>query len=124
MAQTWRFHQTPQTMASNPRSVSAMGTHEKTYFEQQREALIGEIAMSFEHVLANINKLNRSLEAVIAVGNEFSSVEALWSQFESVMDKDGDAEGGEAAKQGEKQREQQQQQQQQQQHEDEKHDEA
>jgi DASH complex subunit DAD1 len=27
------------------------------------------------------------------VGNEFSSVEALWSQFENVMDKDGKAEG-------------------------------
>ncbi|KAM0284522.1 hypothetical protein ACHAQH_001888 [Verticillium albo-atrum] len=39
----------------------------KTYFEQQREALIGEIAM---------------------VGNEFSSVEALWSQFENVMAKE------------------------------------
>ncbi|KAH6990559.1 DASH complex subunit Dad1-domain-containing protein [Ilyonectria robusta] len=87
-------------MASNPRSASAMGAHEKTYFEQQREALIGEIAMSFEHVLANINKLNRSLEAVIAVGNEFSSVEALWSQFETVMDKDGEGEG-ETVKQGE-----------------------
>ncbi|KAL7624138.1 Dolichyl-diphosphooligosaccharide-protein glycosyltransferase subunit dad1 [Parahypoxylon ruwenzoriense] len=68
------------------RSASATGgAREKTYFEQQREALIGEIAMSFEHVLANINKLNRSLEAVVAVGNEFSSVEALWSQFEGVM---------------------------------------
>ena len=44
---------------------------------------------SFEHVLANINKLNRSLEAIITVGNEFSSVEALWSQFEGVMGKDG-----------------------------------
>lgn len=43
------------------------GTREKTYFEQQREALIGDIANSFEHVLANINKLNRSLEAVITV---------------------------------------------------------
>lgn len=43
------------------------GTREKTYFEQQREALVGEIANSFEHVLANINKLNRSLEAVITV---------------------------------------------------------
>ncbi|KAI1765208.1 DASH complex subunit Dad1-domain-containing protein [Hypoxylon sp. FL1150] len=79
-------------MASNQqfqRSASSMGARdqgrEKTYFEQQREALIGEIAMSFEHVLANINKLNRSLEAVTAVGNEFSSVEALWSQFEGVM---------------------------------------
>lgn len=72
-------------MASNPRPVSAAGGREKTYFEQQREALIGDIAMvrpawcwccvahvlilvqSFEHVLANINKLNRSLEAVTAV---------------------------------------------------------
>lgn len=47
-----------------------------------------ETAQSFEHVLANINKLNRSLEAVTAVGNEFSSVEALWSQFENVMAKE------------------------------------
>lgn len=63
---------------------------------------------SLEHVLQNINKLNRSLEGIIAVrqpeaqtigrqpahtpyfqvGNEFSSVEALWSQFENVMAKD------------------------------------
>ncbi|CAJ2511312.1 Uu.00g069370.m01.CDS01 [Anthostomella pinea] len=79
---------------------AGVGAREKTYFEQQREALIGEIAMSFEHVLANINKLNRSLEAVVAVGNEFSSVEALWSQFENVMAKDGD-EGKTAAAEGE-----------------------
>ncbi|CRK37472.1 hypothetical protein BN1723_004648, partial [Verticillium longisporum] len=70
------------------RSTSQIGGPDKTYFEQQREVLIGEIAMSFEHVLANINKLNRSLEAVTAVGNEFSSVEALWSQFENVMAKE------------------------------------
>ncbi|TRX92260.1 hypothetical protein FHL15_006875 [Xylaria flabelliformis] len=88
-------------MASHSRSASAISgsygpgatasTREKTHFEMQREALMGEIAMSFEHVLANINKLNRSLEAVVAevkVGNEFSSVEALWSQFENVMAKD------------------------------------
>ncbi|TVY13368.1 DASH complex subunit DAD1, partial [Lachnellula arida] len=68
-------------------------TAEKSYFEQQREALLQEIGVSFEHVLANINKLNRSMEGVIAVGNEFSSVEALWSQFENVMAKDPDTEG-------------------------------
>lgn len=39
-------------------------------------------------MLANINKLNRNLEAVITVGNEFSSVEALWSTFENVMGKE------------------------------------
>ncbi|KAG6299699.1 hypothetical protein E4U09_007863 [Claviceps aff. purpurea] len=61
---------------------------EKTYFELQREAIISDIALSFEHVLGNINKLNRSLEEVIKMGNDFSSVEALWSQFENVMAKD------------------------------------
>ncbi|KAF6809634.1 hypothetical protein CSOJ01_06806 [Colletotrichum sojae] len=81
-------------MSSHQRSFSQSqsGAREKTYFEQQREELIGEIAVSFEHVLANINKLNRSLEAVITVGNEFSSVEALWSQFENVMAKDSEPE--------------------------------
>ncbi|OAA55832.1 DASH complex, subunit Dad1 [Niveomyces insectorum RCEF 264] len=87
------------------------GGRAQSYFEQQRELLLGEIAMvgfsvsfrlplsallpsadttrqSFEQVLANLNKLNRSLEAVVTVGNEFSSVEALWSQFEGVMAKD------------------------------------
>ncbi|KUI53280.1 DASH complex subunit DAD1 [Cytospora mali] len=70
-----------------------MASSSRAYFEQQRESLIGEIAMSFEHVLANINKLNRNLEAVIAVGNEFSSVEALWSTFENVMGKEEGEEG-------------------------------
>jgi DASH complex subunit DAD1 len=48
---------------------------------------------SLETVLQNINKLNRSLEEVISVGNEFSPVEALWSQFENVMAKDPDTAG-------------------------------
>lgn len=60
------------------------GPGEKTYFEQQRELLIGDIAnvrpssfaedlqeltvqQSLENVLQNINKLNRGLESVIAV---------------------------------------------------------
>ncbi|KAL2155473.1 hypothetical protein VTH82DRAFT_215 [Thermothelomyces myriococcoides] len=88
-------------MASQQRPTSVAGTREKTYFEQQREELIGEIATNFEHVLANINKLNRSLEAIIAVGNEFSSVEALWSQFENVMAKDPEESGEKTGEQGE-----------------------
>ncbi|KAL5088306.1 hypothetical protein Trisim1_006758 [Trichoderma cf. simile WF8] len=70
------------------RTSGANTASSRAYFEQQREALVGDIAESFEQVLGNINKLNRSLEAIIAVGNEFSSVEALWSQFENVMGKD------------------------------------
>ncbi|KAF2143793.1 uncharacterized protein K452DRAFT_193807, partial [Aplosporella prunicola CBS 121167] len=61
---------------------------ELSYFDQQRELLLGDIGQSLENVLQNINKLNRSLEGVIAVGNEFGSVEALWSQFEGVMARD------------------------------------
>jgi len=74
---------------------------EKTYFEEQREALLAEIAVSFEQVLKNINKLNRSLEGVIAVGDEFGSVEALWSQFENVMAKEPDVAGDGEGKAGE-----------------------
>ncbi|KAF2217301.1 hypothetical protein CERZMDRAFT_32650 [Cercospora zeae-maydis SCOH1-5] len=58
----------------------------RAFFEQQRTLLVQDIAaQSMEQVLQNINKLNRSLEGVIAVGNEFSQVEGLWSQFENVM---------------------------------------
>ncbi|KAM0691801.1 hypothetical protein Q7P36_008001 [Cladosporium allicinum] len=65
-------------------------SNEKSYFEQQRELLVGDVAASLEAVLQNMNRLNRSLEGVIAVGNEFSQVESLWSQFENVMSKDPD----------------------------------
>ncbi|KAI9862154.1 MAG: hypothetical protein M1813_004929 [Trichoglossum hirsutum] len=66
----------------------------QTSFTQQRDMLIREIAISLEHVLMNINKLNRNLEGVLAVGKEFDSVEALWSQFEGVMARE-EGEGGE-----------------------------
>ncbi|TXC04213.1 hypothetical protein FocTR4_00000871 [Fusarium oxysporum f. sp. cubense] len=79
-------------MASHSRSASAMGGHEKSYFEQQREALIGEIAMA-RYVSRIFFKRTKLIEMDAQVGNEFSSVEALWSQFENVMDKDGKAEG-------------------------------
>jgi len=38
-----------------------------------------------EQVLTQINALNRSLEGITEIGNEFAQVEALWSQFENVM---------------------------------------
>jgi DASH complex subunit DAD1 len=47
------------------------------------------LPQSLELVLQNINKLNRSLEEVTQVGNEFAPVESLWSHFENVMAKDG-----------------------------------
>ncbi|UPX18743.1 Dolichyl-diphosphooligosaccharide-protein glycosyltransferase subunit dad1 [Ascochyta rabiei] len=71
-----------------PTAHGAQPAPEKTYFEQQRELLVGEIAQSLELVLQNINKLNRSLEEVTQVGTEFAPVESLWSHFENVMAKD------------------------------------
>lgn len=47
-----------------------------------------------------MNKLNRSLEGVIAVGNEFGAVEALWSQFEGVMAQEPEEEGKEGEAEG------------------------
>ncbi|KAF2026420.1 hypothetical protein EK21DRAFT_74295 [Setomelanomma holmii] len=81
-------------MATN-RASTTNGTQnglDKSYYEQQREILVTEIAQarskSLELVLQNINKLNRSLEEVTQVGNEFAPVESLWSHFENVMAKD------------------------------------
>ncbi|KAL2002847.1 hypothetical protein VTN02DRAFT_5744 [Thermoascus thermophilus] len=71
-----------------------------TVFEQQREELVREIAVGMEQVLQNINRLNRNLESIIAVGNEFSSVEALWSQFENFMGREDENESGERQQEG------------------------
>ncbi|OQE32094.1 hypothetical protein PENSTE_c001G07075 [Penicillium steckii] len=68
-----------ETPGSGRRSASP------TVFEQQREELVREIAVGMEQVLQNMNRLNRNLESIITVGNEFGSVEALWSQFENFM---------------------------------------
>ncbi|KAI4852522.1 hypothetical protein E4T44_01428 [Aureobasidium sp. EXF-8845] len=70
-------------MSTNNRSQGTQG--EKTYFEQQRELVLQDVATNLEQVLQNMNTLNRSLESVIAVGNEFGQVEGLWSMFENVM---------------------------------------
>ncbi|KAL8672782.1 MAG: hypothetical protein Q9168_002776 [Polycauliona sp. 1 TL-2023] len=81
-----------------PFKSSTFGPPPASSFFQQRDALVGEISMAMEQVLQNINKLNRNLESVIAVGNEFGAVEALWSQFENVMAKEPGE--GEEAKEG------------------------
>ncbi|KAJ5123190.1 hypothetical protein N7448_009287 [Penicillium atrosanguineum] len=70
-------------LQSTPGSSGRAAT--PTVFEQQREELVREIAVGMEQVLQNINRLNRNLESIITVGNEFGSVEALWSQFENFM---------------------------------------
>ncbi|KAF2396604.1 hypothetical protein EJ06DRAFT_499866 [Trichodelitschia bisporula] len=84
------------TTRPNPADLS-----QQTFFHQQRALLVSGIAASMDSVLTNLNRLNRSVEAVIAVGNEFSSVEALWSQFESVMGTQEEQPAGEGTEEGE-----------------------
>lgn len=105
----------------------------QSYFHSQRALLVNEIAavrypplpsllspftlliprQALDSTLTHLNRLNRSLESVIGIGNEFSNVEALWSQFEGVMGANssgsgatgvgsaGGAEGGGKAEDGE-----------------------
>ncbi|KAF2166113.1 hypothetical protein M409DRAFT_23841 [Zasmidium cellare ATCC 36951] len=80
--------------------MATNGAGDKEYFEQQRQLLINDVAASLENVLQNINKLNRSLEGVIAVGNEFGQVEGLWSQIENIMAKEPEKEENKDAKEG------------------------
>ncbi|KAF9739385.1 hypothetical protein PMIN06_008232 [Paraphaeosphaeria minitans] len=90
-------------MSNNVRASTAHPAGEpapKSYYEQQRELLILDIAQSLNNALHNLNALNRSLEEVIQVGNEFAPVESLWSHFESVMGDQGQEEK-EAKREGE-----------------------
>ncbi|KAF3935101.1 hypothetical protein ABW19_dt0209472 [Dactylella cylindrospora] len=68
-----------------PPADSTNARPEKTYFETQREALVEEICKAFDQVLLNLNHLNRSLEGLADVGQEFSEIETLWSKFDGVM---------------------------------------
>ncbi|KAK5098836.1 Dolichyl-diphosphooligosaccharide-protein glycosyltransferase subunit dad1 [Lithohypha guttulata] len=71
-------------------------------FEIRRAELVGQIGDSLEQVLTQINALNRSLEGIIEIGNEFSQVEALWSQFEEVMGSGNNNQAGEEDRSGER----------------------
>ena len=83
-------------MSTNPPPTSAPAPPpQKSYFESQRENLILEIAHSLNTALHNLNQLNRSLEEVVQVGNEFAPVEGLWSHFEGVMGKEKEGGQGE-----------------------------
>lgn len=82
-------------MSTNNRSQGAQG--EKTYFEQQRELVLQDVAtvsttipppqrhehvlrviQNLEQVLQNMNTLNRSLESVIAVRSSCSFQRSLY----------------------------------------------
>ncbi|RMD43072.1 hypothetical protein DV735_g2061, partial [Chaetothyriales sp. CBS 134920] len=64
-------------------AAAAAAPAPESQFEARRSELLVAISASFETVLQQVNRLNRTLEGIIEIGSEFGSVEALWSQFES-----------------------------------------
>jgi DASH complex subunit DAD1 len=77
---------TTHARASSAASTSANpDAVQPTEFQHRRAQLVEQIGDALEGVLTQINALNRGLEGIIEIGNEFASVEALWSQFEGVM---------------------------------------
>lgn len=102
------FEQQREELVREIAVVSIMPAPSSTFYTNSREIehkLICNLQQGMEQVLQNINRLNRNLESIITVriiypcsitlstsfandiqvGNEFSSVEALWSQFENFM---------------------------------------
>ncbi|OXV08386.1 hypothetical protein Egran_03854 [Elaphomyces granulatus] len=88
--------------ASGPKAATP------TVFEQQRLELVKEIAVARDGKRPSKHQPLKSEPGKYYncktknVGNEFSSVEALWSQFENFMGKDGDGEAGEEGKREER----------------------
>jgi DASH complex subunit DAD1 len=87
--------------ASSAASASGVPDTAPSEFQQRRAMLVEQIGDALEGVLTQINALNRGLEGIIEIGNEFASVEALWSQFEGVMGNQNQNQGQEAGREGE-----------------------
>jgi hypothetical protein len=64
---TWTYSRPSFKLNTAAIMTTNGASNEKSYFEQQRELLVGDVAASLENVLQNMNRLNRSLEGVIAV---------------------------------------------------------
>ncbi|GJJ68467.1 DASH complex subunit DAD1 [Entomortierella parvispora] len=50
-------------------------------FEAERSRLVSDINMEMSQVIANVNNLNRSLETIITIGQEFEQLSQLWKNF-------------------------------------------
>jgi DASH complex subunit DAD1 len=76
-------------MATPPQSPTHPAATYSAPFLARRAHLLTQISSSLEDTLTQINSLNRSLEGIIEIGNEFAAVEGLWSSFETFMGDQG-----------------------------------
>ncbi|KAF9104444.1 hypothetical protein BGX29_001866 [Mortierella sp. GBA35] len=54
---------------------------EASAFEAERSRLITNIQNEMGQVLSNVNILNRNLETIITIGQEFEQLSQLWKHF-------------------------------------------
>ncbi|KAF9297034.1 hypothetical protein BGZ88_011256 [Linnemannia elongata] len=59
----------------------ATAASEAAAFEAERNRLITNIQIEMGQVLSNVNILNRNLETIITIGQEFEQLSQLWKHF-------------------------------------------
>ena len=90
-----------------------MAEEDGTFFEREREKLIGEITAvssypnavctlyehscgvfkGFEQLLPSTNSLNRKMEEVLGMTREYETIAALWQSFHLLMRRQKEEEG-------------------------------
>ncbi|KAI8322452.1 hypothetical protein GQ54DRAFT_248780, partial [Martensiomyces pterosporus] len=63
--------------------AAAVGS--RSQFEREKERLIVEINQGMDAVNRNLTQLNQNLESAISLGNNFSRIASLWSEFGAII---------------------------------------
>ncbi|KAJ3558905.1 hypothetical protein NM688_g657 [Phlebia brevispora] len=64
-----------------------------SFFEKERDRLIGEITVGFEELLPSTNSLNRKMEEVLGMTREYGTIAELWHSFHMLMRRQKEEEG-------------------------------
>ncbi|KAI0785214.1 DASH outer kinetochore protein [Abortiporus biennis] len=63
----------------------ASNSDEPSFFDKERDRLVGEITTGFEGLLSSSNSLNRKLEEVLGMSREYQTIAELWQSFHELM---------------------------------------
>ncbi|KAG0092736.1 hypothetical protein BGZ93_001538 [Podila epicladia] len=72
-----------QGSSATSAAITAQQVADMVAFESERARLVSHINVEMSQVISNINILNRHLETIITIGQEFDHLSNLWSHFNS-----------------------------------------
>ncbi|KFH69882.1 hypothetical protein MVEG_04686 [Podila verticillata NRRL 6337] len=72
-----------QGSTSTSAAITAQQAADMVTFEGERARLVSHINIELSQVISNVNILNRHLETIITIGQEFGHLSSLWSHFNS-----------------------------------------